>query len=82
MENTRAFWGALLLIGMIGGANLLMYGIAKSIISSGRKNTNFFESMGNMFNPSNQKKDNSMEELRKQIEELKKTGGDNPEKQE
>jgi hypothetical protein len=70
MENTRAFWGALLFIMVIVGANVIMYGMVRSITRSSRKGTNFLESMGNMFNPSNQKKDNSMEELHKKIEEL------------
>ena len=70
MENTRAFWGALLFILIIVGANVIMYGMVRSITRSSR--TNFLESMGNMFNPSNQKKDNSMAELRQKIEELEK----------
>jgi|GEM_PF-459931 len=70
MENTRAFWGALLFIGMIVGANVIVYGMVRSITHSSRKGTNFLESMGNMFNPSNQKKDNSMDELRQQMEKL------------
>ena len=72
MENTRAFWGALLFILIIVGANVIMYGMVRSITRSNRKGTSFLESMGNMFNPSNQKKDNSMAELRQKIEELEK----------
>ena len=72
MENTRAFWGALLFILIIVGANVIMYGMVRSITRSSRKGKNFLESMGNMFNPSNQKKDNSMAELRQKIEELEK----------
>ncbi len=72
MENTRAFWGALLFILIIVGANVIMYGMVRSITRSSRKGPNFLESMGNMFNPSNQKKDNSMAELRQKIEELEK----------
>ena len=72
MENTRAFWGALLFILIIVGANVIMYGMVRSITRSSRKGTNFLESMGNMFNPSNQKKDNFMVELRQKIEELEK----------
>jgi ABC-type oligopeptide transport system substrate-binding subunit len=70
MESTRAFWGALLFIVLILGANLIMYGMVRSITHSSRKDRNIFESMGNMFNPSNQKKGNSMDELRQKIEEL------------
>ena len=70
MENTSAFWGALLIIVIIIVANIFMYGMVRSFTLSSRKGTNFFVSMGNMFNPSNQKKDNAMEELRQKIEEL------------
>jgi len=72
MENSGAFWGALFFIVMIVGANIVMYGVVRSITRSHRKGTNFFESMGNMFNPSNQKKENSMDELHQKIVELQK----------
>lgn len=78
MEDTRAFWGALLFIGIILGANLVMYGLVRSITHSSRKDRNIFESMGNMFNPSNQKKETSMEELRHKIEELNGGKKDTP----
>ena len=78
MENTRAFWGALAFIILIVGVNAIMYGMVRSITHFSRKGTNFLESMGNMFNPSNQKKDNSMEELRQKIEDLNGGKKDNP----
>lgn len=72
MENSGAFWGALFFIVMIVGANIVMYGVVRSITHSRRKGTNMFEAMGNMFNPSNHKKENSMDELHQKIEELQK----------
>jgi preprotein translocase subunit Sec63 len=68
MEDTRAFWGALLLIGMILGVNFMMYGIVRGAARS--KRTNFFETMGNMFSPPNKKKEDSMDELRQKVREL------------
>lgn len=70
MESNKATIGALFFILLVAGTNVVMYGVVRSIIHSSRKGTNFFEAMGNMFNPSNQKKDDTMEELRKKVEEL------------
>ncbi|NOT04974.1 MAG: hypothetical protein HOP27_10290 [Anaerolineales bacterium] len=70
MENTRAFWGALLFILIIVGANFVMYGIARGAAKSNQKG--FLETISKSLNTSNQKKDNSMAELRQKMEELEK----------
>jgi uncharacterized protein HemX len=68
MEENKAVIGALLFIALVIGANFIMYGIARGAAGSNQKS--FLESMSNMFNPANQKKDNSMDELRQQMEKL------------
>lgn len=72
MENPSAFWGALLLIGIVVGANVVMYGLVRSITMSRRKGTDLFEVMGNLFNPASKKRANPMDELRQKVDELEK----------
>ncbi len=67
MENTRAFIGALFFIGLVIGANLLMYGIARSIIHSNRGN--FLETLSKSLSGPKKDKD-PMEELHRQLQEL------------
>ncbi len=67
MENTRAVIGALFFIGLVVGANLIMYGIARSIIHSNRGN--FLETLSKSLAGPKKDKD-PMEELRRQIQEL------------
>ena len=68
MENPRAFFGALFLIGVIVSVNILMYGIVRGVTRSGKKN--FLETLGNSFNPPNQNKKDPMNELRQKVAEL------------
>lgn len=70
METNKAVIGALLFIVLVVGANFVMYGIARGAAKSKQKG--FLETMAQSFNTSKQKKDNSMDELRKKIEELEK----------
>ena len=71
MENNKAVLGALLFIIMVVGANFVMYAIARGAANSKQKG--FWETIGKSLNTS-VKKDNSMDELRQKMEELKKDG--------
>jgi hypothetical protein len=72
METNKAVIGALLFIILIVGANFVMYAIARGAANSKQKG--FWETIGKSLNTSTQKKDNSMDELRQKVEELKKGG--------
>ncbi len=76
METNKAVIGALLFIILVIGANFVMYGIARGAARSKQKG--FLETIGQSLNTSNQKKDNSMDELRLKIEELNAGKKDNP----
>jgi len=69
MENTKAVIGALLFILLVVGANFVMYAIARGATKSKQKG--FLETISKSLNTSI-KKDNSMDELRQKLEELKK----------
>jgi hypothetical protein len=77
MENNKAVIGALLFIIMVIGANFVMYAIARGAANSKQKG--FWETIGKSLNTS-VKKDDSMDELHRKMEELKKgkkeDGGD------
>lgn len=70
MESNKAVIGALLFILLVIGANFIMYAIARGAANSKQKG--FLETISKSLNASNQKKDNSMDELRQKIEELEK----------
>ncbi|MCX6057048.1 MAG: hypothetical protein NTW69_02710 [Chloroflexi bacterium] len=70
MEANKAVIGALLFIILVIGANFVMYAIARGAAKSDQKS--FLETISKSLNTSTQKKDNSMDELRKKIEELEK----------
>ncbi len=70
METDKAVIGALLFILLVIGANFVMYAIARGAANSKQKG--FLETISKSLNASNQKKDNSMDELRQKIEELEK----------
>ena len=70
METNKAVIGALLFILLIIGANFVMYAIARGAAKSNQKG--FLETMSQSLNTSTKKKDNSMDELRQKMEELKK----------
>ena len=69
MENEKAVIGALLFILLIVGANFVMYAIARGATKSNQKG--FLETISKSLSTS-MKKDNSMDELRQKMEELKK----------
>jgi len=70
MENDRALIGALILIGLVLGANFVMVAIVRGATRSGIKG--FFETLGLTFKSSSRRKDDTMDELRRRIQELDK----------
>lgn len=70
MEANKALIGAIIFIILIVGANFVMYAIARGAAKSNQKS--FLETMSQSLNASNQKKNNSMDELRRKMEELEK----------
>lgn len=70
MENERAMIGALILIGLVLGANFVMVAIVRSAARSGKKG--FFETLGRSFKSSSQRTNDRMDELRRRIQELDK----------
>jgi len=74
MESSKAVIGAILFIILIIGANFVMYAIARGAAKSNQKS--FLETLSKSLNTSTQKKDDSMDELRQKMEELKKNKED------
>lgn len=70
MEANKAVIGAILFIVLVIGANFFMYAIARGAAKSNQKS--FLETISKSLNTSTQKKDNSMDELRRKLEELEK----------
>jgi hypothetical protein len=70
MDTKSAVIGAIIFIVLIVGANFVMYAIARGAARSNQKG--FLETMSQALNPSSRKKENPMDELRRQMEELEK----------
>jgi hypothetical protein len=69
METNKAVIGALLFIVLVVGANFVMYAIARGAVNTRGKG--FWETITkSLYTPS--KRDISMDELRKKMEELEK----------
>lgn len=77
MEDSRAGIAALIFVLLILGVNVVMYGIVRGVMRSGKNGP--FETMMKAINPAQKKKDNDMEELRRTVQELNE-GKDNPKK--
>ena len=80
MEENKVLIGALIFIGMVVGANFIMYAIARGAARPGGKG--FLDTMMKSLNANQQKKNDDMEELRRSIQELeqgKKTPHEDPE---
>lgn len=79
MEENKVLIGALIFIGMVVGANFIMYAIARGAARSGG-GKGFLETMVKSLNESQKKKNNDMDELRRTLQELnegkKNTDGD------
>ena len=68
METNKALVGALIFIILVVGANFVMYAIARGAERSNQKS--FLETLGQSLNASPKKKDESLKELRRKIQEL------------
>lgn len=68
METNKALIGALIFILMVVGANFVMYAIARGAARSNQKS--FLETLSQSLNASPKKKDESLDELRRKIQEL------------
>ncbi len=68
METNKALIGALIFIVLVAGANFAMYAIARGAARSNQKN--FLETLSQSLNASPKKKEESLDELRRKIQEL------------
>ncbi len=68
METNKALVAALIFIILVVGANFVMYAIARGAGRSNQKS--FLETLGQSLNASPKKKDESLKELRRKIQEL------------
>ncbi len=74
MEENKVLIGALLFIGLVIGSNFIMYAIARGAANSKQKS--FLETLSQSLNASPKKKEESMDELRRKIQELEKGKND------
>lgn len=70
METSRAALAALIFIVAIAGINLVMYGIARGIARGGKNGP--LETLMKALDPARRKKDESFDELRRTVQELKR----------
>ncbi len=68
METNKALIGALIFIILVAGANFVMYAIARGAARSNQKS--FLETLSQSLNASPKKKDESLDELHRKIQEL------------
>jgi len=74
MENDRVLIGVLIFLALIVGSNVLMYGIVRGMVKGGGK-SNWLNMFHNAFDRrSHNTSSNSMDELRKKMEELEEKG--------
>lgn len=69
MEENKVLIGALIFIGMVVGANFIMYAIARGAARPGGKG--FLETMMKSLNANQGKKSDDMDELHRTVQELK-----------
>ena len=78
MEENRVLIGALIFIGMVVGANFVMYAIVRGATRSG--GGGFLETFTKALNANQKPKKDDMEELRRTLQDLEegknKTNGD------
>lgn len=70
MEFNKETIGIIIFFALIIGVNFIMYAVVRGAARSNQKS--FLETINKSLNTSMQKKDNSMSELRKKMEELEK----------
>lgn len=68
METNKALIGALIFIVLVVGANFIMYAIARGATRSDQKS--FLEMLSQSLKTSPKKKEESMDELRRKMQEL------------
>lgn len=68
METNKALIGALIFIVLVVGANFIMYAIARGAARSNQKS--FLEMLSQSLKTSPKKKEESMDELRRKMQEL------------
>lgn len=68
METNKALIGALIFIVLVVGANFIMYAIARGAARSNQKS--FLEMLSQSLKTSPEKKEESMDELRRKMQEL------------
>lgn len=68
METNKALIGALIFIVLVVGANFIMYAIARGAARSDQKS--FLEMLSQSLKTSPKKKEESMDELRRKMQEL------------
>jgi hypothetical protein len=76
MEDSRAIIGALIIIGLIIGANFLMYATVRGATRSNKKS--FLETLRKSLAQPTQKQDDPMDELRRRIRRLEQGKKDYP----
>jgi hypothetical protein len=72
MEENKVLIGALIFIGLVVGANFVMYAIARGAARSGGRG--LLETLAKSLNTNPSKKKDEMEELRRSVQELTKSG--------
>jgi hypothetical protein len=70
MESSDAVVGAIIFIVLIIGANFVMYAIARGAARPGQKG--FWETIRKSISTSTKPRDDSMDELRRRMDELQK----------
>lgn len=76
IEDNRALIGALIIIGLILGANFLMYAIARGATRSNKKS--FLETLRKSLAQPTQKQEDPLDELRRRIRRLEQGKKDYP----
>ncbi|MBV6393180.1 MAG: hypothetical protein KPEEDBHJ_02416 [Anaerolineales bacterium] len=74
MEEYKTLIGAALFIGLVIGANFIMYAIARGATRTG--GGGFLETVAKALTANPSKKKDEMEELRRSVRELTKNGDD------
>jgi len=74
MESNMAFWGVLIFVLLIVGANFVMYAIVRGATRPG--NNNVMDSLNKSLNTAVKKDNAPMQELHKRVQELEKSKKD------
>lgn len=72
MESNNTVLGAVILVLMVVGVNLIMYALVRAAARSNKTDKGFWETINKSLNTSTRAKDDPLGELRHRIEELEK----------